>query len=219
MILTSIFYNKEYESEYNNEQKISTEYINKLFKFLGYYVYENSDNCLIILTDRILKSFLMLNTDNIVYFINLLEYMVKIIMKDDIHLSQNNVLMRVLEELVRRISGKSEYVDSFEKLLKIISKLSKMNYLHQEHTLNKIRKTMKNIYKNNPILKNFKNIIIPNYSPLSNEKSSSDIDKMSNLIDDENHNDILNSEDSKNYKKLNTKTLLQLIKEKVLIDG
>ena len=219
MILTSIFYNKEYESEYNNEQKISTEYINKLFKFLGYYVYENSDNCLIILTDRILKSFLMLNTDNIVYFINLLEYMVKIIMKDDIHLSQNNVLMRVLEELVRRISGKSEYVDSFEKLLKIISKLSKMNYLHQEHTLNKIRKTMKNIYKNNPILKNFKNIIIPNFSPISNEKSSSDIDKISNLIEDENHNDILNSEDSKNDRKLNTKTLLQLIKEKVLIDG
>jgi hypothetical protein len=124
--------------------------------------------------------------------------------------------MRVLEELVRRISGKSEYVDSFEKLLKIISKLSKMNYLHQEHTLNKIRKTMKNIYKNNPILKNFKNIIIPNYSPMSNEKSSSDIDKISNLVDDDNHNDILNSEDSKNK---NTKTLLQLIKEKVLIDG
>ena len=39
-----------------------------------------------------------------------------------------------------------------------------MTYLHQEHTLNKIRKTVKKIYTNNPILKTFKDSLFPTTS-------------------------------------------------------
>ena len=148
----------------NSNHNLNQNYFDKLFKFLGYYVKDSPDNCLMLLNEKVLKSFLMLDTQKSVIFINLLHYMVGLLVKSDVNLSQNSEMMKVLEELVSRISDKSEYIGSFAKLLKIISKLSKMTYLHQEHTLNKIRKTVKKIYTNNPILKTFKDSLFPTTS-------------------------------------------------------
>ena len=145
----------------NSSNQQHKKYFDNLFRFYGYYVYESTDNCLLFLNDRLLKASTLITTDNIGKFINLLYYISKILQKNNITLSQNNELMKVLENLVSKVSGKSEYVLLFERTLKIIYKLSKMNYLHQEHTMNKIRKTLKNIYYKNPIFKTFKDILIP----------------------------------------------------------
>ena len=149
-----------FNPEINPNQTVNDIYIKSLFRFLGYYVKDNSDNCLMIMTERLLKVFRKLNTDHCIVFINLLDYMVKHLSKSRYYISQNNELMKVIEDLITRISDRREYVTSFHMLLKIIGKLSKMNYIHQEHTLNKIRKSMKKIYKKNPILKTFRETLI-----------------------------------------------------------
>ena len=144
----------------DNTNNIGQTYISSLFYFLSFYVKNCPDNCLFILSSKILKSFLMLNIEYLSTFIDLFEYMIKCLKEADICLSQNSLLVKVVEILVGKISDKSEYINHFHKLLGILNKLCHMNYFHQEHIKNKIRKTIKNIYNNNSIFSDFKNLLI-----------------------------------------------------------
>ena len=102
----------------------------------------------------------MLNFEYLPAFIDLFEYMIKNLKEADIFLSQNNSLIKVVETLVEKISDKSEYISHFHKLLGILNKLCHMSYFHQEHVMNKIRKTIKNIFHQNKIFSDFKNLLI-----------------------------------------------------------
>ena len=82
-----------FNPEINPNQTVNDIYIKSLFRFLGYYVKDNSDNCLMIMTERLLKVFRKLNTDHCIVFINLLDYMVK-------HLKEQLNLQNVLLELL-----------------------------------------------------------------------------------------------------------------------
>ena len=144
----------------DNTNNIGQTYTSSLFYFLSFYVQNSPDNCLFLLSSKILKSFLMLNFEYLPAFIDLFEYMIKILKEANICLSQNNYLVKVVETLIEKISEKSEYITHFHKLWGILNKLSHMNYFHQEHTMNKIRKTIKNIFNKNKILSEFKNILI-----------------------------------------------------------
>ena len=144
----------------DNTNNIGQTYISSLFYFLSFYVKNCPDNCLFILSSRILKSFLMLNIEYLPNFIDLFDYMIKCLKESDICLSQNSLLVKVVENLVGKISDKNEYINHFHKLLGILNKLCHMNYFHQEHIMNKIRKTIKNIYNNNAIFPEFKNLLI-----------------------------------------------------------
>ena len=144
----------------DNNNNIGQTYISSLFYFLNFYVHNCPDNCLFILSSKILKSFMMLNIEYIPSFVDLFEYMIKSLKDAHINLSQNNSLVKVVESLIYKISDKSEYINQFHKLLGILNKLCHMRYFHQEHTMNKIRKTIKNIYNKNTIFSDFKNILL-----------------------------------------------------------
>jgi hypothetical protein len=143
----------------DNTNNIGQTYTSSLFYFLSFYVQNSPDNCLFILSSKILKSFLMLNFEYLPAFIDLFEYMIKNLKEADICLSQNNSLVKVVETLIEKISEKSEYINHFHKLLGILNKLCHMNYFHQEHTMNKIRKTIKNIFTKNQIFTDFKKLL------------------------------------------------------------
>ena len=126
----------------DNTNTIGQTYISSLFHFLSFYVHKCPDNCLFILSSKILKSFLLLNIENLPTFIDLFEYMIRNLKESNICLSQNNSLVKVVEQLIEKISDKSEYIHHFHKLLAILNKLCHMSYFHQEHTMNKIRKNI-----------------------------------------------------------------------------
>ena len=96
--------------------------------------------------------------------------MIKFLKEADICVSQNSLLVKVVGILVGKISDKSEYINHFHKLLGILNKLCHMNYFHQEHIMNKIRKTIKNIYNNNKIISEFKNLLIDKKITLKRRK-------------------------------------------------
>ena len=130
----------------NSSNQNHTKYINRLLKFYGYFLDNNSDNCVIFLNSKMLRTIKMINVEYIQGFINLLYYITNILKNNDVYFSHIKDLMRVLEELVKKVSGKSKYIKSFEKILKIIYRLSKFKYLHPEQAINRIRKTSKNIW-------------------------------------------------------------------------
>ena len=144
----------------DNTNNIGQNYTSSLFYFLSFYVQNCPDNCLFILSSKILKSFLMLNIEYLPAFIDLFEYMIKNLKEADISLSQNSSLVKVVETLIEKISDKSEYINHFHKLLAILNKLCHMTYFHQEHSMNKIRKTIKNIFNKNKIFSDFKALLI-----------------------------------------------------------
>ena len=144
----------------DNTNNIGQTYISCLFYFLSFYVHNCPDNCLFILSSKILKSLALLNFEYLPAFIDLFEYMVKNLKEENISLSQNYLLIKVIDNLIVKISDKSEYLNQFHKLLGILNKLCHMNYFHQEHTMNKIRKTIKNIYKKNKIFSDFKYLLL-----------------------------------------------------------
>ena len=127
----------------NNNIAIGQAYASSLFSFLSFYIRDCADNCLFVLSSKILKSFLLLNIEYIPAFIELFEYLINKIKESNILLSQNNSLVKVTETLFKKISDKSEYMSHFNKLLGILNKLCHMQYFHQEHSMNKLRKTIK----------------------------------------------------------------------------
>ena len=144
----------------NTNNTIGQNYASSLFSFLSFYVRNCPDNCLFILSSKILKSFALLNIEYIPAFIDLFDYIIKKLKENNICLSQNNTLVKIVEKLFEKISDKSEYIGYFNKLLSILNKLCHMDYFHQEHSMNKLRKAIKNIYKNNKIFSEFKEVLI-----------------------------------------------------------
>ena len=144
----------------NNNIAIGQAYASSLFSFLSFYIRDCADNCLFVLSSKILKSFLLLNIEYIPAFIELFEYLINKIKESNILLSQNNSLVKVTETLFKKISDKSEYMSHFNKLLGILNKLCHMQYFHQEHSMNKLRKTIKNIYNSNQIFQDFRDLLI-----------------------------------------------------------
>ena len=152
----------EYYKNPNNATKgfPSDEYLEALFKFLFYFVTDSPDNCLLLLTEKTLKTFLLLPDSQTVRFIGLLEYMIKILKKNEYCIAQVNQLIKTIEIICMRLNDQLEFIFSFEHLLTILKSLCKLTYLHQEHTLKKMRKIIKRIYVNNQILDEYKNLLI-----------------------------------------------------------
>ena len=130
----------------NSEYVIGPAYAASLFNFLGFYIKNSPDNCLFILSSKILKSFSLLNTEYIPTCIDFLEYIITMLREYDICLGENNSIVKIIESLFKKISDNSEYIEHFIKLIGILNKLCHMNYFHQEHSQNKLRKSIKNIY-------------------------------------------------------------------------
>ena len=144
----------------NKTIQINDTYIEEVFKFLFYFVTDSPDNCLLLLTEYSLKIFLLLPDNQSIRFIGLLEYMIKILKQNEYCISQINQLVKTIKILCMRMNDKIEYIYSFAYLLTIIKMLCKLTFLHQEHTLKKMRKIVKSIYSRNHILEEFKNLLI-----------------------------------------------------------
>ena len=154
----------------NANINLGQAYASSLFSFLSFYIRNCPDNCLFVLSSKILKSFLLLNIEYIPAFIDLFEYIIKKLKESNICLSQNNSLVKVIETLFQKISDKSEYITHFKKLLGILNKLCHMKFFHQEHSMNKLRKTIKNIYNNNKIFSDFKELLIDTKDDMTLQK-------------------------------------------------
>ena len=154
----------------NSENNIGQAYASSLFSFLSFYIRNSPDNCLFILSSKILKSFSLLSIEYIPSFIELFEYIIKLLKEYNICLGQNNSLVKIVEILFKKISDKSEYISHFIKLLKILNKLCYLNYFHKEHSMNKLRKTIKNIYFNNKIIPDFKKLLIDSKGDITLKK-------------------------------------------------
>ena len=144
----------------NSNSTIGQAYASSLFSFLSFYVRNCPDNCLFVLSSKILKSFSLLNIEYIPAFIDLFDYIITKIKENNIFLSHNSSLVKVIENLFNKISDKSEYITHFNKLLGILNRLCHMQYFHQEHSMNKLRKTIKNIYNNNKVFNDFKELLL-----------------------------------------------------------
>ena len=144
----------------NSNSTIGQAYASSLFSFLSFYVRNCPDNCLFVLSSKILKSFSLLNIEYIPAFIDLFDYIITKIKENNIFLSHNSSLVKVIENLFNKISDKSEYITHFNKLLGILNRLCHMKYFHQEHSMNKLRKTIKNIYNNNKVFNDFKELLL-----------------------------------------------------------
>ena len=136
------------------------DYFNSILKFYGYYVKDNPEHCKLFLCSKMLRTFNYIHIDYLSGFINLLHYIFQILGKSDIYIIHIKGIMKVIESLIQKINGKSKYINEFKMILKIISELSKLKFLNPEISMNKIRKTMKNIYKENNIFQEYKHILI-----------------------------------------------------------
>ena len=158
--LFSLIKSLEILSLNNNESNIEKTYISQLFLFLNFYAHNSPDNCLVLLSSKVLKALILLHIEYLPLFIDLLEYIIKTHKKLNICFGQNNMLFKVIEKLVIKIIDKSEFILYSRKLLGIINKLCHFNYLYLENNINKIRKIIKNIVNNIQIFSHFKDLLI-----------------------------------------------------------
>ena len=164
----------------NSINTIGQAYASSLFSFFGFYIKNCPDNCLFVLSSKILKSFLLLNIEYTPAFIDLFEYIIKKLKENKICLSQNNSLVKVMETLFHKISDKSEYITHFKKLLGILNKLCHMEYFHHEHSTNKLRKAIKKIYNDNKIFSDFKELLIDRSDDMTLKKRIENADIINN---------------------------------------
>ena len=163
-ILFTIVKSLEVLSTMNNRvQGLGQTYINALLSFINYYVQDCCENCLFVISSKILKPLLKLNIahlENLPQFIELLYYMIKTISDSNVILRQNDLIIKLIENLFWKINNNSEFLPQMEILLKTIGKLTKMKYLHQEYAMNEIRNSLKSIYNNTTIFVSFRNMLI-----------------------------------------------------------
>ena len=143
----------------NDFKTIEQNYFDALFKYLFFYVEKDQDNCIMVLSKNIMTCFHEMPILNLEQLLNFLIYVCRFLLRKDTELNNTSYLMKVLKNITERTSGKSEYIQVLDGLIRCVSKLSKMKFLNEEHITNKLRKYVKYIYYQNTILAEYKDML------------------------------------------------------------
>ena len=194
----------------NDDKTINQNFIDSLFRLLFYYVSNNMDNCIMMLSSNIMSSFFNMPIMHIEQLLNFIIFIIKQLIKNSITLVNVGHVIKLMKNIIERTCNKNEYVLIFDDTLRVISKLSKISYLNEEHTINKLRKMIKRIYIDNPILSEFRDTLYD----LNTKKNEV------NLISQRKEEDDITTEENNKDKLLYAKsTLNNLIINKSALKG
>ena len=153
------------KNKLNNRMNICDLFIEQLIKQLFLFCDKNLENCIFILSKSIINNFKEIPLIYAEKTLQFFYYILKIIRYQNISLGDISCLMSVLKNINSRIdkNSQSKYIQLYDILFNIISKLSKINYQNNELVLMKLRKFTKDIYASSSILKNIKYYLIGLY--------------------------------------------------------
>ena len=149
----------------NNRMNINDAFIEQIIKQLYLFCDKNLENCILILSKSILNNFKDLPLIYAEKILQFFYYILKVIRFHNINLGDISCLMRVLKNITFKIdkNNQTKFIQVYDILFNIISKLSKINYMNNELVLIKLKKFTKHIYASSSLLKNIKNYLIGLY--------------------------------------------------------
>ena len=148
-----------------NRMNICDVFIEQLIKQLFLFCDKNLESCIFILSKSLINNFKDLPLMYAEKAFQFFYYILKIIRFHNVTLGDISCLMNVLKNIISRIDKNSQtvYIQLYDILFNIISKMSKINYQNNELVLMKLRKFTKEIYASSSILKTIKYYLIGLY--------------------------------------------------------
>lgn len=169
----------EHLSKYKSLEtfKLDAPLNDEIFKLLGFFLEENLENCIIFLSSDFTEIFININhtdddspSNQIYKFVELLEYAILSLLKANYDFSSNFTIIKIIKEISSKCSINSSkyrsqrYVENtiliLSKLFNIIKCCTRLQFVNYEHTEEKLRRIVKNIYKDNTFFKEYLTFLI-----------------------------------------------------------
>jgi hypothetical protein len=163
----------EHISKYKSLEsfKIDSLLFDEIVKLLAFFLEDNVDNCIIFLSSDFADIFININQsegDHIYKYVELLEYAVISLLKANYDFSSNYTLLKIIKEISGKcsINSSKSNVETttliLQKLFTIIKCCTRLQFVNYEHTEEKLRRIVKNIFKDNPVFKDYLIYLIEN---------------------------------------------------------
>lgn len=151
---------------------LDEELLEETLRLLYFYIENNPDNCMMLLTGDVLETFFYLNKSQISRFNDLLKYALFTIKRANTEMLCNTNLIKFLKRLVIKISGDYELLSELEKVIFIVNQLTEIKIINQEYLHRKLRQVMTILFESNIIFITFKNYLVESTSLYDSNKSN-----------------------------------------------
>ncbi|MCQ2816904.1 MAG: ion transporter [archaeon] len=177
--------NSEKSSSKNKNQTLKLDFVENIFRFVGYALQNNPENCLAFLTKKNFDALAKMDDTYIPFVVNLYYYIVKVLKRHNYRLMNCKYLVKAVVNLMERASKNYALLNSVLKLYKIFYKITKIAELNDERIGFSLRKKVKTIVSQIPLLVRMHKAILKNcQSTLSIEDTLNEEFKNENLDPD-----------------------------------
>jgi hypothetical protein len=144
-----------------NEAFIANKsYLDMVFKLLYFYIEDSKANCAVLLSKFYMGIINKVCNHQLSYFIDILNYIMDVFVYNEVEMKDNKELLKIIKTFILKVSNKKDYVDTIDKVIRVIKQLTKIKFINQEFSNAKLRKLMKLFFKENPILLEFKEYLV-----------------------------------------------------------
>ena len=115
------------------------EIFHKILKLSYFYINNNLDNCFMFLTSDFLSNIEFLNGEQLFNMLDLVEHCLKTIYLYSAEIQVDSQLIHLLKVSIVKSSNSICLID---KILKIMQIIVKINFIEEQNTVRKMRKSM-----------------------------------------------------------------------------
>jgi len=138
---------------------IDNSLFEEILKLLYFYVENNADNSIIILTSDFLEAFVLLNNQQLNEIFGVIYIALKNIVKLKYELSTHEYILKFFKNVLKKVNIKPEKLNNdfkiFLKIFKLLKLLTKINFMNESLASHKLRKFITFLFKKFTIISDF----------------------------------------------------------------
>lgn len=148
-----------------NQEKIEANFaiesslFSEIIKLLYFYIENNEDNSIVILSSDFLEAFVLLNNHQLNEIFGLIYIALKNIVKLKCELANHENILKFFRQILRKVKLQpykfNEDFKIFIKIMKLIKLLTKINFMNESLVSHKIRKFIIQIYEKFSVISEF----------------------------------------------------------------
>lgn len=172
---------KDAESRGSGDIILDETYLNQVLRFLYFFTEDNPDNCILVLSSNYLEVFKYIHKSQLMRFLDYLAYSLHTLQRTHVELSTNKEILRAIKVILNKISNDPESALILLNVIKILKIVLEIPILQQEFTNSKLRKIMKSLLKKNPILTEYRDLLMSQNSFVEVQTASHTIKRSDNV--------------------------------------
>lgn len=152
--------------------KIDDAIFNEILRFLYFYIEDNIDNCFAILNSNLFELIIYLNIAQVDLLLNYLSFILVNLLKNKADFASSKEIIKICKIIHNKILMNSDDLKLMLKFINILKLITDFSFIDEAYVYHSLRKLLKEFYKGNKVLLQFKSFLLNLTNSSSGELSN-----------------------------------------------